>query len=79
MYRVRLREVIGFVSLVFVAALPLGGCQTTGANLSLTPAQDAMLVCLVANVGSTISARYQADGSALCTLATGAAVIVGSK
>lgn len=60
----------------------LSGCQSFG---SLTPSQDAQLICLATTVGQQIaathtnplkSAQIQADGSTLCTFATGAAVVV---
>lgn len=53
MYKVRFREVIGFASLVFVAALPIAGCQSLG---SFTPAQLAAVNCVLASDGATVVA-----------------------
>ena len=70
--------------LFLIVAVALSGCQT--ANLgSLTPAQDAQLACLATTAASQLSASYtspvksaqiQSNGTVLCTLATGAAVVV---
>ena len=66
-----------------LAALGLSGCQTTMSNL--TPSQMAQLSCLAATAGGQLasahassikSAQIQADGTTLCTLASGAAVVL---
>lgn len=65
-----------------VACGALAGCQSLG---TLTPSQDAQLICLATTLGQQVaathtnpvkSAQIQADGSTLCTFATGAAVVV---
>ena len=63
-----------------IPTIALGGCQTT-----FTPNQMAQLSCLAATAGGQLAsthassikaAQMQADGTTLCTLASGAAVVL---
>lgn len=71
------------ILIVTLTTLGLCGCQTTMSNL--TPSQMAQLSCLAATAGGQLasthtssikSAQIQADGTTLCTLASGAAVVL---
>jgi hypothetical protein len=70
-----------FASCLTLALLLLAGCNT------LTPAQDAALACLGTQLGAELAATHanpvlaaqaNADGTTLCTFATGASVIIGA-
>lgn len=71
------------IFLVTCITVGLSGCQTTMSNL--TPNQMAQLSCLAATAGGQLAsthassikaAQMQADGTTLCTLASGAAVVL---
>lgn len=77
-----MRKHIALIIVALGSATLLSGCDpskiVTGVS-QLTPAQDAMLLCLASQTASVASAKFDKAGNAICTFATGASVIVGSK
>lgn len=77
-----IRYHLGLIIVALGSATLLSACDPSKivAGVSnLTPAQDAMLICLAAEAGETASAKFDKTGNAICTLASGASVIIGSK